>query len=95
MKDSTVSPAGLFDPKRQKRLLEGLGHRFQTCLDQQQVLREDHARERAREEKVLSAERRERTDQCRAERRHMLERWDEAEEQLISVLAWKPAGRRC
>ncbi len=84
MKDSSVSPAGLFDPHRQKRLLQGLAHRFQSCLDQQQVLRRDHALQRNEEESQLSAKRRQQTDHCRLQRREMLEKWDHAEEELTS-----------
>lgn len=84
MKDSAVSPTGLFDPKRQRRLLDGLASRFQSCLDQQQVLREQHARERTREEADLSQQRRRQTDLCRARRRETLLAWDDAEEQLTA-----------
>lgn len=84
MKDSSVRPAVLFDPRRQKRLLEGLAVRFRTCLDQQQELRVRHARERSEEESQLSQRRGHQTDQCRQQRRKMLEQWDGAEEQLIS-----------
>jgi S-DNA-T family DNA segregation ATPase FtsK/SpoIIIE len=84
MKDSSVSPAGLFDPHRQKRLLEGLAHRFQSCLDQRQAIRGKHAIEHREEESRLSDQRRQQTDQCRLQRRQMLERWDDAEEELTS-----------
>lgn len=84
MKDSSVAPAGLFDPRRQKQLLQGLADRFQHCLDQQQDLRKSHAVERAQEEQSLSQERSEMTDQCRAKRRKMLDQWDQAEEELTS-----------
>lgn len=84
MKDSSVGPAGLFDPRRQKRLLEGLADRFRTCLNQQQELRARHTHERADEENRLSAERSQRTDECRQRRRQMLEHWDQTEEKLTS-----------
>ncbi len=57
MKDSSVSPVGLFDTRRQQKLLDGLAERFQTCLDQQQKLQTLHAEQRAEEETQLSSER--------------------------------------
>ena len=84
MKDASVSPAGLFDPRRQKRLLEGIADRFRSCLDQQKSLRSQHAIERDREEEQFSHERAEVTNRCRAQRREMLEAWDNAEEDLTS-----------
>ncbi len=57
MKDSSVSPAGLFDTRRQQRLLDGLAERFQTCLDQQQKLQTLHAEQCAEEEAQLTRER--------------------------------------
>ncbi len=84
MKDSSVAPAGLFDPRRQKRLLQGLADRFRSCLDQQQVLRGKHAEERAQEEAALGDKRSQKTDECRLRRRAMLDEWDKAEEKLTS-----------
>lgn len=84
MKDSAVGPVGLFDPRRQKRLLLGLGQRFKTCLDQQQVLRTQHAVDRETEERELSQQRSDTTAECRTKRRSMLRQWDDAEEQLTS-----------
>ncbi len=84
MKDSSVGPAVLFDPQRQKRLLEGLANRFRSCLDQQRAMQAKHAHERAVEESQLSSQRSETTDACRVKRRAMLEQWDIAEERLTS-----------
>ncbi|MCG8649081.1 MAG: AAA family ATPase [Pirellulales bacterium] len=82
MKDSSVAPAGLFDPRRQKRLLEGLTHRFQNCLHQQQTLRVQHAKERETEESSFSQQRSQKTNLCRQQRYQMLQQWDDAEEKL-------------
>lgn len=84
MKDSSVSPAGLFDTRRQKRLLEGLADRFQTCLSQQGELQLLHAKQRADEESQYGVERAETTAECRSQRRAMLMEWDAAEEKLTS-----------
>ena len=84
MKDSSVSPAGLFDTRRQQRLLDGLAERFQTCLDQQQKLQTLHAEQRAEEETQLTRERADVTAACRESRRNMLRYWDQVEEKLTS-----------
>ena len=84
MKDSSVCPAGLFDTRRQKRLLEGLVKRFDSCLDQQNELQHLHANERVEEETQYEAERAATTAECRAQRREMLMQWDQAEEALTS-----------
>ena len=84
MKDSSVGPAGLFDTRRQRRLLNGLAERFTTCVSQQRVMQLEHARQRADEEVQFSAEKAETTAACRDQRRNMLQEWDRAEEQLTS-----------
>ncbi len=38
MKDNAVEPAGLFDIRRQRRLLNGLVNRFRGSLSKQQML---------------------------------------------------------
>ena len=67
MKDSAVSPVGLFDTRRQQRLLDGLAERFQTCLDQQEKLQVLHAEQRAQEEDQLSNERADVTAACQGQ----------------------------
>jgi S-DNA-T family DNA segregation ATPase FtsK/SpoIIIE len=94
MKDSAVGPVGLFNTRRQKRLLDGLGQRFKTCLDQQQVLRSQHADEREAEERELSQQRADTTAECRAKRRDMLRQWDDADEQLTSHYEWTSIENR-
>ncbi|MGI9470005.1 MAG: FtsK/SpoIIIE domain-containing protein [Rubripirellula sp.] len=84
MKDSSVGPAGLFDTRRQKRLLEGLAERFQTCLSQQGELQLLHTKQRADEETQYGVDRASTTAECRGKRRDMLMAWDQAEEDLIS-----------
>lgn len=84
MKDSSVSPVGLFDTRRQQRLLDGLAERFRTCLKQQKKLRKTHAQQRLEEDAQLSAERADVTAACRESRRNMLRHWDQVEENLTS-----------
>ncbi len=84
MKDSSVGPVRLFDPRRQKRLLEGLANRFRSCLDQQRVLRSQHGQDVVTEESDHVAKRGQRMEECRAQRRAMLDHWDIAEERMTS-----------
>ncbi len=84
MKDSSVGPAGLFDTRRQRKLLDGLADRFQSCLDQQRTLRREHDGQRASEEQEFSEQRAAQTAKCRGQRRSMLREWDDVEEQLIN-----------
>jgi S-DNA-T family DNA segregation ATPase FtsK/SpoIIIE len=84
MKDSSVRPVGLFDTRRQRRLLDGLAERFRSCVAQQQELQISHVQQREAEESQLAAERGQTMARCRETRRHMLRHWDEVEEQLIS-----------
>lgn len=84
MKDSSVSPAGLFDTRRQRKLLDGLANRFQTCRNQQRQLCEDHDRQRIVEEQEFGERRAIEIARCDQQRREMLQEWDAAEEQLTS-----------
>ena len=84
MKDSSVRPVGLFDPQRQRRLLDGLAQRFRNCIGQQQVLLEQHAAETAEDESQLAKHRDDITVKCKSKRRAMLAQWDQAEEALTS-----------
>ncbi len=83
MKDTSVSPAGLFDTHRQKRLLDGLSKRFQNCSSQQTDLEAVHAKQGEEEEQGYSVSRAATTDGCRAQRREMLAMWDNVDEKLI------------
>ncbi|NND96251.1 MAG: ATP-binding protein, partial [Pirellulaceae bacterium] len=85
MKDSSIDPTGLFDPRRQKRLLEGLADRCRSCADQQKLLMQKHTSERSNEEQLLASNRSETTDDCRRQRRDMLREWDESEEKLTAA----------
>ena len=80
MKDTSVSPAGLFDTHRQKRLLDGLSKRFQNCSSQQTDLEAVHAKQGEEEEQGYSVSRAATTDGCRAQRREMLAMWDNVDE---------------
>ncbi|WP_345326163.1 FtsK/SpoIIIE domain-containing protein [Novipirellula rosea] len=84
MKDSSVGPAGLLHPARQRRLLEGLEDRFRSSVAEHQSLIERHAKESESEETTLGSQRAIKTDACRHLRRGMLLEWDEQEEKLTS-----------
>ena len=57
MKDSSVGPVGLLDPRRQVSMLDGLDQRCTTCSQQQEQLSRSHAEQRREEEKHLSSHR--------------------------------------
>ncbi|MEO1528147.1 MAG: FtsK/SpoIIIE domain-containing protein [Planctomycetota bacterium] len=82
MKDS-FTPAGLFAPSRQRRLMEALIQRFRVSEAKRQELLTQHALERESEEESLSADRRAVTGKCRKRRREMLGLWDAEEEKLF------------
>lgn len=84
MKDFSVGPAGLFAPQRQRRLLESLLTRVETCQQQRQELIQRHAAEREEEEKHLLHSRSGVTEDCRRQRRVTLGQWDAAEETIFS-----------
>lgn len=83
MKDNAVEPAGLFDIRRQRRLLDGLVNRFRGSLSNQQMLQAAHAQQIATEESQLGNERAKVANECRIQRREMLESWERAEEKLV------------
>jgi DNA segregation ATPase FtsK/SpoIIIE, S-DNA-T family len=84
VKDSSISPLGLLDPQRARRLLRGLNQR----IDQTQIRRRDtiarHSQDAAQEETQWANEKAVETDQCRRIRRQTLQQWDQAEESLIA-----------
>ncbi|MGB0596481.1 MAG: FtsK/SpoIIIE domain-containing protein [Rubripirellula sp.] len=84
MKDSSVGPVGLFDNRRQQRLLDGLSQRFRSCVEQQEHLQLQHAEELKNESEQLTGMVAETTAECRLQRREMLAQWDRAEEELNS-----------
>ncbi len=83
MKDSAVGPAGLFDLRRQKRLLDGLDRRLREGAERRQALLREHAARAA--EEAASRERRlaECKVHCVHRRREALDEWDAAEEGVI------------
>tara|TARA_R110002049_G_scaffold4601_5_gene32402 strand:+ start:566730 stop:570806 length:4077 start_codon:yes stop_codon:yes gene_type:complete len=84
MRDSSVGPVGILDPRRQRRVLDGLDQRCQACSAEQEILSQTHASQRAEEEKEYAARRAAEMEACRRQRTDMLMKWDVAEEQLIS-----------
>ena len=83
MKDTAVDPAGLFDLRRQRRLLDGLINRFSGSLSKQQMLLSAHAQQQSVEEAQMSAERAKVAYECRIRRRTMLELWERTEEKAV------------
>ena len=84
MKDVAVATAGLFSPERQRRLIDALIRRYETCEKERQTLIERHSLEREREEEELLSSRSSVTEDCRRRRRQTLGQWDSAEEQLFA-----------
>ncbi|KAA5541032.1 AAA family ATPase [Roseiconus nitratireducens] len=84
MKDSAVAPVGLFSPPRERRLIDAVIARYQSCEQERQALINRHAAEREQEELSLLNNRSSVTDDCRRRRRDMLSQWDAAEEKLIA-----------
>ncbi|QDV47350.1 hypothetical protein Enr13x_72590 [Stieleria neptunia] len=84
MKDFSVAPAGLFSPERQRRLIDALVARFETCQAQRQELINQHAAQRDEEEHQLLSDRSGVTAECRRQRRITLGQWDAAEEKVFA-----------
>ncbi|MEM6469550.1 MAG: FtsK/SpoIIIE domain-containing protein, partial [Planctomycetota bacterium] len=84
MNDSSVAPAGLFSPDRQRRLLDALIARFKVCSRERESLLRRHEEERLAEESGLMGQRDEVTAECRKRRRETLMQWDTAEEKIFS-----------
>jgi len=82
MSESPLDWVGLFDPNRQHRLLTGVAIRNERTGRELAQLRSRLAEQEERQLEQLDLRRHETVDQCRAQRREMLQRWDEAEEQL-------------
>lgn len=85
MKDSSVAPTGLFSPRRQRRLIDALVARYQTSQRQRQALIDQHAAQRAEEERQLADRRGGVTAECRRQRRVTLDQWDAAEEAVFAT----------
>ncbi|QEG02275.1 FtsK-like domain-containing protein [Stieleria maiorica] len=85
MKDHSVAPAGLFAPERQRRLIDALVARFETCQKQRQELINRHAAQRDEEEQQLLSDRSGVTAECRRQRRITLGQWDAAEEKVFTA----------
>jgi S-DNA-T family DNA segregation ATPase FtsK/SpoIIIE len=84
MTDSPLNLVGIFDPKRQRRLLEGLSTRVERTQKELSDLHSRLAEEEVVEAEQLDLRRHETMDHCREQRREMLDRWDEAEETLTA-----------
>ncbi|MEM6365023.1 MAG: FtsK/SpoIIIE domain-containing protein [Planctomycetota bacterium] len=84
MNDSSVAPTGLFNPRRQRQLIDGIISRFQSCQDQRQTFIDRHHVERTALEDQLTQARALETQECRQQRRSTLAKWDAVEEDVLS-----------
>ena len=78
------APVGLLSPQRQSRLLRALARRHQRARQDQVALRQRQAAEQAAQQQQIEELRVQTTEQCRGQRRQLLEQWDLAEEKLIA-----------
>lgn len=85
MKDSSVDPTGLFDPRRQKRLLDGLAERFRYCTEQQKQLCVLHQNDRVKEAVEFEGQLNSQKSNCAIQRREMLDHWDREEERITAT----------
>ena len=85
MKDSSVAPAGLFSPDRQRALLDALVARFRTCQAERHQLITQHAKQRDEEEHQLLSDRSDVTAECRRQRYTTLSQWDASEEKVFAA----------
>lgn len=82
MSESPLDWVGLFAPDRQHRLLTGVAIRNERTGRELALLRGRLAEQEQRESEQLDLRRHEMVGLCREQRREMLQRWDEAEEEL-------------
>ncbi len=82
MSDSPLDVVGIFDPKRQRRLLQGVSKRVSRTHVELAKLQSRLSEEEVIEVERLDLRRHEAVDHCREQRREMLQRWDDAEERL-------------
>ncbi len=94
MSESPLDWVGLFDPARQHRLLSGVVGRNQRTGQELLQLRKRLAEREERESELLDLQRQETLTHCRDQRRAMLQRWDEAEEQLTVTYESETVGTR-
>ncbi|MDC0278755.1 FtsK/SpoIIIE domain-containing protein [bacterium] len=84
MKDSIVRPVGMFSPRRQRRLLDGLTNRFDNCREQLSRISQEHQAEKRQQQQSLQLERGGKASECSTQRKSMLADWDREEEKLIA-----------
>lgn len=84
MKDAAVRPALLFDPNRQRRLVEGMVQRVAASREDHLRLKGQHDRAHSSLEHQLAKQLSEVEANCVQTRVDALRQWDEAEEQAIA-----------
>ena len=82
MSHSPLDWVGVFSPDRQQRLLAGVASRHRRTGYELAKLRRRLAEQERRDAEQLELHRHETVGHCREQRREMLQRWDEAEEEL-------------
>ncbi len=82
MSESPLDVVGIFDPQRQRRLLDGVAKRVHRTRAELAKLQARLAVEEGAESERLDLRRHETMDHLREQRREMLNRWDDSEEQL-------------
>jgi S-DNA-T family DNA segregation ATPase FtsK/SpoIIIE len=84
MKDSAVEPTKLMNVARCGKLLAAMRKRIEATAKRQCELSAEHAGQSEALATKLKQHRDEVTSQCRGQRQEMLQRWDQAEEELTS-----------
>ncbi len=84
MKDTSVSPPGLFSLSRSRRLLSSLESRSRQWAEQLVQIEQQHAVDESAELAEHERQRQTQAESCRLQRREMLTQWDVSEEKLIS-----------
>lgn len=94
MNDSSVAPPGLLDPQRAHRFLLGLNQRVERTNRRRHELVAEHAEQERQDEATWNQRKVDTTEQCRSMRREALQKWDQAEEQLIAGYEAEAVGSR-
>ncbi|MEP2312771.1 MAG: ATP-binding protein, partial [Rhodopirellula bahusiensis] len=100
MKDSAVSPALLFAPERQRRLLHGLIQRVAASREEHSRLVRQQGDQHANIEQRLAAQLAAVKENCNADRISTLKQWDVAQEETLAAyetatLQTRDELRRC
>ncbi len=84
MKDTSLSPPGLFSLARSRRLLSSLESRSRHWAEQLTQIEQQHVLDESSELAEHEHQRQTQAESCRLQRRSMLTQWDASEENLIA-----------